>query len=40
MNQRRESYTDFWLGFAFGSLSIAAFLAGAWSRGALQCLVP
>ena len=42
MGRTREtpSVVDFWLGFAFGSFGIAAFLAGAWSRGGLQCLVP
>lgn len=31
--KRSDSYLDFWLGFAFGSLSVAAFLAGTWSNG-------
>ena len=42
MNRVREtpSLVDFWLGFAFGCTGVAAFLAGAWSHGYLQWLVP
>jgi hypothetical protein len=37
---KRESYLDFWLGFAFGSLSVAAFLAGTWANGVLLEFIP
>ncbi len=37
---REPSLTDFYLGYAFGALSIAGFLAGAWSKEFLQWLVP
>lgn len=37
---KRDSYLDFWLGFAFGSMSVAAFLAGTWANGVLLELVP
>jgi hypothetical protein len=33
-------YLDFWLGFAFGSLGVAAFIAGAWANGYLKELIP
>lgn len=35
---REPSLVDFWLGFAFGCMGVAAFLAGAWSKGALLWL--
>jgi len=38
--KRRESYLDFWLGFAFGSVSVAAFLAGSWANGVLLEIIP
>jgi hypothetical protein len=38
--KREPSLVDFWLGYAFGSLSIASFLAAAWSREALQWVLP
>lgn len=37
---KRDSYLDFWLGFAFGSLSVAAFLAGTWANGILLEFIP
>lgn len=37
---KRDSYLDFWLGFAFGSLSVAAFLAGSWANGLLLEFIP
>lgn len=37
---KRNSYLDFWLGFAFGSLSVAAFLAGTWANGILLEFIP
>jgi len=37
---KRESYLDFWLGFAFGSLSVAAFLAGSWANALLLEIIP
>jgi hypothetical protein len=37
---REPNLVDFWLGYAFGSFSIACFLAGAWSKEYLQWLVP
>jgi hypothetical protein len=37
---REPSLVDFWLGYAFGSISIAGFLAAAWSKDFLQWLVP
>lgn len=37
---REPSLVDFWLGYAFGSFSIAGFLAAAWSKDFLQWLVP
>jgi hypothetical protein len=40
-HQHREpNLVDFWLGYAFGSISIAGFLAGAWSKDYLQWLIP
>ena len=38
--KRRESYLDFWLGFAFGSVSVAAFLAGSWANRVLLEIIP
>ena len=38
--QRKHDLVDFWLGFAFGSTSIAAFISGAWSHDLLTWLVP
>lgn len=37
---KRDSYLDFWLGFAFGSMSVAAFLAGTWANGVLLEFIP
>jgi len=37
---KRESYLDFCLGFAFGSLSVAAFLAGTWANALLLEFIP
>jgi len=38
--KRSDSYLDFWLGFAFGSLSVAAFLAGSWANGVCLEIIP
>lgn len=38
--KRSNSYLDFWLGFAFGSMSVAAFLAGTWANGLLLEFIP
>jgi hypothetical protein len=38
--QQQPGIFEFWLGYAFGSMSIAAFLAAAWSKDYLQWLVP
>lgn len=38
--KRSESYIDFCLGFAFGSLFVAAFLAGSWANGVLLEIIP
>lgn len=42
MSQRAQDphYLDFWLGFAFGSLGVAAFIAGALANGYLRSLIP
>lgn len=37
---KRDSYLDFWMGFAFGSMSVGALLAGCWANGLLLELVP
>ena len=37
---KRESYLDFCLGFAFGSLSVAAFVAGSWANGVCLEIIP
>ena len=36
--KRNDSYLDFWL--AFGSLSVAAFLAGSWANGVCLEIIP
>jgi len=38
--KRSDSYLDFWLGFAFGSLSVAAFLVGSWANALLLEIIP
>lgn len=41
MNTANESSIwEFWLGFAFGCLSITAFIAAAWSRDMLTWIMP
>ena len=39
-HQADTHHLDFWLGFAFGSFGIAAFIAGAWANGYLRGLIP